>query len=251
MQFHTRILIAVVSLLILGSCGLFSNLSNRESQRYSFAPTVEGVQHTGQNYQTGACPGVFLDRRGTGSIMLFEWERTGGLEEQGMLVGYSSALARGDDPFPCNLWVHHNFQGKALFDLGAIPADAIVQSARLSYTRNSRPVTDRGVASTPCNYTIGTASGLSTSTYDYESGPANAMDDRPTRPNNRLEGSSADVTRSVFNWVRDGASDTWFVFSMEDGRAFTEHDETDQFAYCNLNLDDLALEVTALVQPET
>ncbi|QIE46374.1 hypothetical protein G5B38_13035 [Pseudohalocynthiibacter aestuariivivens] len=205
------------------------------------------MHHVGRAYTNGVCP--FLQRRGTASTMLREWDARGGLDERGLLVGYSSSVYRGADPVPCDLWVHHAFQGKTFFVLDALPAGTIVEAARLTFSTRSMPLLDSGVASNPCRYRIGTATGLSTAAYDFDRDASGLIATRATRPGNTLAGGAVDVTRSVAEWVNRGSADNWFVFSIEDGRALIEHSEDDQTAYCTMYVDDVALEVTALISP--
>lgn len=232
----------------LAACGLTESLANLEPRSYAFSPTVSGIRHVSHVYNTGTCSG--LDRRGTGSGLLEEWRRAGGLEARGLLVGFSSILARGQDPFPCNLWLHHTFQGKAFFDLGALPAGAILRSARLTYTRRPVTLADRGPASTPCGYQAGVAEGLATGRYERFPDPSGRIDARPTAPERALSAVGHDVTRTVGRWVRAGSSDNWIVFSVEGGRALAEHTETDDVAYCAMHLDDIMLELEMWVPPD-
>ena len=89
--------------LILSSCD-----GELEEQRITLTPVIDGVHHTSDNYTTGTCIG--LNRRGTGSQELFQWNDLGAAEAVGLLTAYSNGFSRGADPFPCNEWVFHLFR---------------------------------------------------------------------------------------------------------------------------------------------
>ncbi len=242
--------IALTALTLLSSCGIPEGLGNLEQRSFVFRPSATGVTNISHDYLSGVCPEVFLDRRGRGSVLLAQWQRAGGAADGGMLVGYSSEISRGQDPFPCNLWKHNAFQGRTFFDLSGLPEGAIVRSARLGYAMRPLTYTDHGPASTPCTYNSGTAAGLRTADFVHVRGPSEMIAARPTMPQNAMAGTGHDVTRSVSRWVREGTSDNWFVFSSEAGRAFVEHDEDDGVTYCAMQLNDITLQITAMVPPE-
>lgn len=249
MRYISNSILAVSLLFALASCDILDNLAEFESRSFTFVPTVQGVHHTGDAHRTGACLDTILERRGTGSRVLADWQATAGSVDRLLLAGYSSYLSRGADPFPCNLWVHHQFQVKTLFDLSDLPDRAIVEDARLRLVRRSRVLSSAGPASTPCTYTIGTAIGVSNEYYEFSRGADQAIESRPARPGTTDSEGKIDVTRTVARWAREGTADNWFVVSIAEGRAFEEHGEEDGFAYCSAFISDLSLEITALVPP--
>ena len=244
-----RLAIAASLLTAITGCSLFANLADLEERSFNLRPVVTGVSHVGRANTDGVCP--FLLRTGTSPALLNQWRSAGGLEEQGMLVGFSSWLIRGADPIPCNTWVFQAFQGKALFNFTELPAGSVVQSARLTYTRSAQDLVDGGPASNPCTYSIGTARGLTTSAYERSVDLADYTATRAARPDSALTSGSANVTRTVTRWVNARTADDWFVFSIDDGRALVPHEEEDGLAYCALYLNDVALEITAMVPPDS
>ncbi|SFR41511.1 hypothetical protein SAMN04488005_1656 [Yoonia tamlensis] len=237
--------IAVLSALgALAGCDILDNLADRERQTFVLRPTVQGVHHVAASYTTGVCP--FLQRTGTGSALMHDWRDTGGRDRGDVRVGFESTLIPGQDPIPCNTWIHHAYQGKAFFDLAAIPEGSIVETAQLSLMGRRPAIADRTTEAIPCFLDIGEASGLTTSDYDFVSGGADDLISYgPLRPNL----SSGDISRTVAKWVREREGDNWLVLSSGPGEAFVEHDGRQATVHCARDISDISITVVALVPP--
>ncbi|WP_300029430.1 hypothetical protein [uncultured Roseobacter sp.] len=249
-----RLAAALSGMFLLAGCDLITEtLRNLEPERFSLQPVIVGMQVTQHRTRSGTCTGI--DEQGGLSSSERLWRDGGGLEVLGALVGYESVLIRGQDPFPCDTWIYSAFQAKVFFDLSGLPEGTVIDDAVLRYTRRNEGGIEGVSQTSPCVYVTTETSGLSTTQIARASGPDAFITGRTTRPQTQigsgvtfgLERTGHAVSSSLSRTLRSGAENTWFVFSPQPGRAFTEHDEAGGAAYCTIGLRDIVLEIDALV----